>query len=82
MENFGIDNSAYASKSSPPAKAERNPNSAWLTTFMVGLTISAVLAVLGSFAGGLLVLIVVMAIGSFFTMGIAAVVMFLTSGKG
>lgn len=81
MENFGIDNSAYASTSKPPAKVERNPNSAWLTTLMVGLAISAALAVLSSFVGGFLALIVVMAIGGFLTMGIAAVVMFFTSGK-
>lgn len=81
MENFGIDNSAYAAASKPPAKAERNPNSAWLTTLMVGLVISAVLAVLSSFIGGFLALIVVMAIGGFFTVGIAVVVMFFTSGK-
>ena len=81
MDNFGIDNSAYASKSKPAVKAERNPNSAWLTTLMIGLVISAVLAVLSSLVGGILTLIVVMAVGSFFSVGIAVVVMFFTSGK-
>lgn len=82
MENFGIDNSAYAAKSTPPAKRERNTNSAWLTTLTVGLGASAVLAVISAFIGGILALIVVMAIGGFVSAGIAAVVMFLTSGEG
>lgn len=79
MENFGLDNSAYAAKSTPPAKQERNPNSAWLMTLMVGLLISAVLAVLSAFFGGILALIVVMLIGGFLSAGIAVIVMFFTA---
>lgn len=83
MENFGIDSSAYAGAPKRPEKAERNTNSAWLTTLMVGLVISAVLAVLSSFVGGMLALILVMLIGSFLAVGIAVVVMFFTAlGKG
>lgn len=80
MDNFGVDNSAYASTSKPPAKAERNSNSAWLTTLMIGLAVSAVLAVMSSLIGGILALIVVMAVCSFMSMGIAVVVMFFTTG--
>lgn len=79
MENFGLDNSAYAAKPKPPAKTDRNPNSAWLTTLMVGLVISAVLAVMSAFFGGVLALIVVMLIGGFLSTGIAVVVMFFTA---
>lgn len=79
MENFGIDNRAYLAKSVPPAKTERNPNSAWLTTLMVGLLISAVFAVMSLFVGGILALIVVMVIGGFVSTGIAVVVMFFTA---
>lgn len=80
--NFGIDNSAFAVPSKPVVKAERNPNSAWLKTFMVGLVISAVLAVLSTTIGGILAMVVVMAIGTFITLGVTAVVVFFTSGKG
>ena len=79
MENFGIDNSAYATKSKPPVKAERNPNRAWVTTLMVGLAISAVFAILISTIGGIIAAIVVMAIGWFLSAGIAVVVMFFTA---
>lgn len=79
MENFGLDNSAYSAASKPPAKGDRNPNSAWLTTLLIGLAISAVLAVLSLFFGGILALIVVMLIGGFLSAGIAVIVMFFTA---
>ena len=79
MENFGLDNSAYSASSKPPAKAERNPNSTWLKTLLIGLAVSAVLAVLSTFIGGILALVVVMLIGGFLSAGIAVIVMIFTA---
>lgn len=81
MDNFGIDSSAYAGPTKPAPKPEKNPNSVWLMTLLIGLAITAVLAVLSSLVAGLIALVIVMALGTFITMGISAIVAFLTSDK-